>query len=116
METKIIKTLILGAGIGAASLAILGFGWGGWVTGSKADVMVANAAQDAVMNRLAPICVANFKHDPQMDEKLVAFKKIQTWNRGDFVDEQGWATMLGEENADRRVSRKCAELISEING
>jgi len=39
---------------------IIGFTWGGWVTGGTAQEMAKTMAEDAVVRRLAPICVVRF--------------------------------------------------------
>jgi hypothetical protein len=116
MDKDKIKSVVLGAGCGAIAITIIGFSWGGWVTGSKASVLIENSASDAVVERLSPICVAQFQQDPEKVQKVIKFKKIETWNRSDFVGEQGWATMLGEKDPDSLVSRKCAELITVLTG
>jgi len=99
---------IVGAVAGAVVLAIVGFNWGGWVTGGDADEM----AQTAVVDRLVPICVGQFNMDTDKASKLVEMKKIDSWLRGDFVVKQGWATMPGAKEANSLVARGCAEKIS----
>lgn len=37
-----LKPGLFGAGIGAVALAIVGFSWGGWVTGGTAEAMAAD--------------------------------------------------------------------------
>lgn len=111
MDMKNIKeklpSAIWGAVAGAAVVAIVGFNWGGWVTGSDADEM----AEAAVIDRLVPICVGQFEMDPDKVAKLAEMKKADSWNRGDFVIKQGWATMPGSEEPDSRVARGCADKI-----
>lgn len=114
MDREKIKTVIGGAAAGAVLAAVVGFGWGGWVTGSKAETMAADGAVEAVVARLAPICVSQYGSDPDKMRKHEALMAIKSWNRAEYVAEQGWATMVGEENADSRVSRRCAEMISEL--
>lgn len=99
---------LMGAAAGAVVLAIVGFNWGGWVTGGDADEM----AQTAVVERLVPICVGQFNMDADKVGKLVELKKIDSWQRGDFVAKQGWATMPGSKEADSVVARSCADKIS----
>lgn len=101
---------------GAIALTVIGFTWGGWVAESKAQSMVTNAAANAVIDRLAPICVAQYGLDPDKVEKLTAMKAKKSWNRGDYVGQQGWSTMTGEKEPDSQVSRKCAELLSGLHG
>jgi hypothetical protein len=42
-------------------------------------------------------------------------KEKSMWNRGDYLKNQGWATMPGEEEPDHGVAEKCAELLMEIS-
>ena len=114
MDWEIIKPGLWGAAGGAIILAIVGFAWGGWVTGGTAQEMAEERAENAVVGRLAPICVMQFKQDSQKDQKLKDLKKEDSWNRGDSVAKQGWATMPGEKKADSKVAEKCAELIVQL--
>ena len=43
---------------------IVGFSWGGWVTGGTARQTAETMARDAVVTRLAPICVVQSGRDP----------------------------------------------------
>ena len=110
-----IKTGVWGAVGGAIIAMIIGFGWGGWVLGSSALDMGEDMAQNAVVERLTPICVAQFNQDPERDSKLKEFKKIDSWKREQYVRDQGWATMPFEKEPDRRVARECSLLIMKNN-
>lgn len=99
---------------GAIVLAIIGFAWGGWVTGGTAQEMAEERAEVAVVSRLAPICVEQFKQDPAKNQKLEDLKKAKSWLRDEYVEKQGWATMLGEKEPDSKVAEKCAELIMQL--
>ena len=90
---------------------IVGFAWGGWVTGGTAQTMGDKIAQDAVVKRLAPICVVQFNRDPEKAQKLSALKAGDSWQRGEYVEKQGWATMPGEEKPDSNVAADCARLL-----
>ena len=111
-----IEPILWGAAGGAVVLAIVGFTWVGWVTGSTAQQMAADAAEEAVVDRLASICVGQYNRDPEKDQKLENMKAIISWKRGDYVKELGWSTMPGEKDPDSAVSRTCADLLSEISG
>jgi hypothetical protein len=91
---------------------IVGFTWGGWVTGATARTMAVTTGEDAVAKRLAPICVVRSALDPQRDVKLKALKDVSTWERGDYIKKQGWATMQGEKEPDGRVADECAKLLA----
>jgi hypothetical protein len=106
-----IKTGIWGAVGGAIITMIIGFAWGGWVLGSNSLDMGEEMAQNAVLDRLTPICVAQFNQDQQRDEKLKILKEKSSWDRDKYVKEQGWATMPFEKEPDDRIANRCSELI-----
>ena len=47
----------------------------------------------------------------QNRSKLVELQDTRSFERDDYVKEQGWATMPGEENPDSKVADGCAKLI-----
>ena len=108
-----IKLLVWGAIGGAIVLAIIGFALGGWVTGNTAQNMAKEMADKAVVDRLAPICVAQFQQDPKKKEHLDELKATNSWERGDYVEKQGWATMPGEKEPDSEVAGECARRLVE---
>jgi hypothetical protein len=92
---------------------IIGFTLGGWVTGGTAQNMAEESAEKAVVDRLAAICVAQFKQDPEKDKKLEELEKTDSWERRDYVKKQGWATMPGEKEAESEVAEECAKLLMQ---
>jgi len=60
---------------GAIITMIIGFAWGGWVTGGTAQTTAEEMAEDAVVERLTPICVEQFNKDPEKDKKLKELKE-----------------------------------------
>ncbi len=111
MNWEKIKTGLWGAIGGAIVLAIVGFFWLGWVTGGTARQM----AEDVVVGRLAPICVEQYNQDSEKDQKLKELKEKAFFQRGDYVEKQGWATMPGEKNPDSKVAETCADLVSQLS-
>ena len=99
---------------GAIVLAIIGFALGGWVTGGTAQKTAEETADKAVVDRLAPICVTQFNQDPEKDKKLQELKEISSYQRGDYVEKQGWATMPGEKEPDSEVADECAKRLVEL--
>jgi hypothetical protein len=108
---QVLVWFCVGSVIGAL---IIGFGWGGWVTGGSARDMAVQSGKDAVVQRLAPICVYQFNQDPGKDQKLTELKDTGTWQRRAYVEKQGWATMPGEEKPDSKVADECAKLLMQI--
>jgi len=94
---------------------IIGFTWGGWVTGGTAQKMADVTGQDAVAKRLAPMCVVQFNHDGKKDQKLKGLKATGTWEQVEYVKKQGWATMPGEKEADGKVADECVKLLMLIS-
>jgi len=106
-----IAPIFQGAVGGAIVITIAGFSWLGWVTGGTAQQEAKQSAKKSVNDRLAKICVYQFGKDPEKDLKLKELKGKSSWNRGDYLKNQGWATMPGEEEPDHGVAEKCAELL-----
>jgi hypothetical protein len=95
--------------------AIVGFTWGGWVTGGTAQKMAAEAAAGARYELAANICVDRFKAGGDAGLQLAALKELKTWDRTQFVEKGGWAVMPGEPVTGRdRSASLCAEQLAEL--
>ncbi|MDH4288756.1 MAG: hypothetical protein OEW27_11075 [Aquincola sp.] len=108
------KPALWGIAGGAVGLAIVGFSWGGWVTGSKAEAAAQLRVDDAVVAALAPMCVDKFQQAGEATANLVALRKIDSWSQGDFVEKGGWATLPGT-HAPQQVSavaKACAGILA----
>jgi hypothetical protein len=105
--------LVCAAG-GAFALAIVGFGWGGWVTGSSAEMRAKQSAAAAVVAVLAPICVDQFQRCVGASAKHAELQKMSAWQQGSYVQKAGWATMPGSTTPDLAVAKACAGLISNL--
>jgi|SRR5688500_4114084 hypothetical protein len=97
---------------GAIVLALVGFNYGGWVTGGTAAAMAKDIAADAVADRLGTICVAQFNKDSDKGHKLKEMKDKDAWDKGRFIEKQSWAIMPGEDKPDSRVADSCAKLLA----
>jgi hypothetical protein len=108
------KPTLWGIAGGAIALAIVGFTWGGWTTGGKAEATAAIRANDAVVVALAPVCVDKFQHAGDATANLAALKKVESWQQGDFVEKGGWATVPGTNSSERvsAVAKACAVLLA----
>ena len=96
---------------GSVITIIIGFAWGGWVTGGTAQSRAEKIAADTVVARLVPICVAQFNQDAEKDKKLKELKEKSSYERDTYVKEQGWATMPFEKEPDSKVAELCVEQI-----
>ncbi len=108
------KPFLLGAAAGAIALAIIGFNWGGWVTGGSAEKTAAQRADDAVTVAMAPVCVENFRRQPEAALQLISLQKLSSYEQRGFVEKGGWATLLGGTAANPSVARACAETLAKL--
>jgi len=107
-----LKPALYGAAAGAVALAIVGFSWGGWVTGGSAERMAADKARHEVVAALVPICVEQSKLDPQAAETLAALKAANRYQRDELLMNAGWATMPGASDPNRSVASACMEQLA----
>jgi alpha/beta superfamily hydrolase len=112
MQTPAWLNGLHGAACGAVALAVIGFSWGGWVTGGTARTMAADQSKAEVVTALSLICVDQSKRDPQLAERVAAIKTASSWNRGDLVLKNGWATMPGTAEGNSQVAKDCADKIA----
>ena len=85
------------------------------MTSGSATKIAASAASTAVLQRLGPICVAQSQLDPAKDQKLTELKALSSYQQGEYVGKQGWATLPGEAKPDSKVAVACAKLLTQVN-
>ncbi len=110
------RPAVWGGVVGVAAVAIVGFGTGWVVTSGSADEMARKQGEKAALAALTPICVAQFKgQTPELrTTQLAALKDASSWERGDFVEKQGWATMPGSKEPDDEVAAACATELMKL--
>jgi hypothetical protein len=59
---------------------VIGFAWGGWVTGGTATRMTADAAAGASAQMAAADCIIRFENGPDGTAQLGALKKPKAIN------------------------------------
>ena len=106
--------LLQGAAAGAVVTLIVGFNWGGWVTGGTAKDMTQKSSTAAVIAALSPICVDKFQHSADAAVNMLELKKVSSYQQGPFIEKGGWATLPGSERADSAVARACAEMLNGL--
>ncbi|MCM2561275.1 hypothetical protein M8756_00515 [Lutimaribacter sp. EGI FJ00015] len=102
---------IYGALIGAAFVGIVGFTWGGWVTGSTAHDRAMSMSHDDVVASMVPVCLDMARSDPARAEKLETIRAVSAYKRRDALMEAGWATMPGSDAPDRDIARACLQEL-----
>ena len=96
-----------------AATMIVGFTWGGWVTGGSAGEMAEEAAGQARAQLAATVCVDNFMAAADAGPQLASLKDIgSSWRRENFIEEGGWAMVSGQEYDD--AAELCAERLMEL--
>ena len=90
---------------------VVGFAWGGWVTGGTAARMASDAADGARAQLAAMACVAGFNHGPDVVAQLAALKKASSYQRGDMIVKGGWVTMPGDADPVAGAADICVEKL-----
>ena len=108
------KSILLWAcAVTAIATMIVGFSWGGWVTGGTSQTMAAAAGNAARGELASAICVEQFKAAPDAAARLVEFKAItDSYKKRQFVEAGGWATMPGQTSPDRLAAENCAIALA----
>ncbi len=110
-----LKPALFGAAAGAVALAVVGFSWGGWMTGGAAEKLAYNQARLEVVAALVPICMEQSNQDPQVVAMLAQLKDTSSYQRNDMLMKAGWATMPGSSDPNRDVARACmAKLAAQF--
>ena len=103
-----------GAVFGAAALAIVGFSYFGWVLGGTAERMATARAEAAVVAGFVPLCVDRFRHEPDVAARLNQFQRTSSWQRREFVERGGWATLPGTDRPNSGVATGCADTLANL--
>lgn len=117
MNAKIpewVKPGVWGAIIGAVVIGFVAFGAGWVVTSGEAKELADARAEKAVVSALTPVCVAQFKKAEEKQVHIAALEETDSWNRGDYVEEHGWATLPGRTEPNDEVADACAEELLKV--
>jgi hypothetical protein len=117
------KTVLFWACAGCVAVAtIVGFSWGGWVTGGSAREMAEDSAAQARQELAAVVCVDRFMAAPDVGVQLTALKEItSSYAQGKFVEDGGWAIIVPASGTidykaradDRKAAGLCAEELAK---
>ena len=106
--------LVWSCAVGAIGVIVVGFTWGGWVTGGTARSMAQTAAAGAHDDLVAAICVDRFQAGGDAHGQLAALKELKGWSRGSFIEKGGWATMPDQAKPTIAASRLCADRLAAL--
>ncbi len=117
------KTVLFWACAGSVIAAtVVGFSWGGWVTGGSAQEMAEDSAAQARQELAAVVCVDRFMAAPDVGVQLAALKgQERSYQQSKFVEEGGWAIIVPassptdyEARTDHReAAGLCAEELAK---
>ena len=117
------KTVLFWACAGSVIAAtVVGFSWGGWVTGGSAQEMAEESAAQARQELAAMVCVDRFMAAPDAGVQLTALQEITTPRaQGKFVEDGGWAIIVPASGPpdykaradDRKAAGLCAEELAK---
>ena len=92
----------------AIATMIIGFSWGGWVTGGTSQAQAKVAGDVARSELVSVICIDRFNAAPDKAAQLVALQALaDNYQKREFVEAGGWATMPGQTSPDRRGAEAC---------
>jgi hypothetical protein len=116
------KAVLFWGCAGSVILAlVVGFTWGGWVTGGTAQEMAEKAGAQGRQQVAAVVCVDRFMAAADVGVQLAALKDISSsYQRDKFVQSGGWAVMRTKSEDGRsagpsstRDQREAAELCAD---
>jgi hypothetical protein len=117
------KAVLFWACAGSVIVAtVVGFSWGGWVTGGSAREMAEDSAAQARQELAAVVCVDRFMAAPDAGVQLIALQEMTGASaQGKFVADGGWAIIVPESSPtdyktrtdDRKAAGLCAEALAK---
>jgi hypothetical protein len=117
------KAVLFWACAGSVIVAtVVGFHWGGWMTGGSAQKMAEESASQARQEMAAVVCVDRFMAAPDAGVQLTALKAIESsYAQSKFVEDGHWAIIMPAGSTtdykaqanDRRAAGLCAEELAK---
>ncbi|GGA41505.1 hypothetical protein [Pelagibacterium lentulum] len=109
-----IKPAAYGAAIGGVVVAIVGFSWGGWVSGGSALASANAAALQSRTDLASAICVQNFMADENARANLNELKALRDNQQRTYLEEGTWAIMPDQDAVTRDTAILCARMLSAL--
>jgi hypothetical protein len=99
--------LLQGIAIGVIATVVVGFSWGGWVTGTTAKIMASAAETRGQMSALVPLCVAQF----MATDGAVAKLKLMPYGHDDVIRE--FVKKVQDTEMDYSFAGACAAAVDD---
>jgi len=94
---------------------VVGFTWGGWVTGGSAQQRADAAAEQAVAQLAADICFKRYLASPDARVNLTALTEESSYRRGGVIEDGGWVTLADREDPVDGAAKLCADRLAEVD-
>ena len=110
------KTMLFWSCAGSVVVAlVVGFTWGGWVTGGTARSMATTAGDESRYELASVICVEKFLAAPDAQAQLATLKAIDSsYRQRQFIEAGGWAVMPSADQAARQAADLCAAVLTKL--
>lgn len=111
------KTMLFWSCAGSVVVAlIVGFTWGGWVTGGTAREMAKDAGDSSRYELASVICVEKFLDAGDARAQLTTFQAIKSsYKQREFIEAGGWAVMPSKDKATRQSADLCAKVLAALD-
>lgn len=110
-----IKPAAYGAVAGAIAVALVGFMWGGWVTGGSARSLALEAADTSRTDLAAAVCAQNFLASDNARVNLAELKLLtSSMRQRTYIEDGDWAVMPDREESARATLTLCAKMLSGL--
>lgn len=111
------KTMLFWSCAGSVVVAlIVGFTWGGWVTGGTAREMARDAGDSSRYELASVICVEKFLDAGDARAQLATFQAIKSaYKQREFIEAGGWAVMPSKDKAARQSADLCAKVLAALD-
>ncbi|WP_372892973.1 hypothetical protein [Rhodosalinus sp.] len=106
-----LKPGIYGAVMGAVFVGVVGFTWGGWVTGGTATDRAMAMSHDEVVASMVPVCLDMARSDPARADKLATIRAAASYRQRSALMDAGWATVPGRDAPDRDIAQACLAAL-----
>lgn len=94
---------------------VVGFVWGGWVTGGTATHMANDSAAGARAQLAAMTCVTRFQDSPDAPAQLATLKAASSYEQRSMIVNGGWVTMPGDPDPVAGAADICADKLIKGN-
>ena len=94
---------------------VVGFTWGGWVTGGSAQERADTAAEQAVAQLAADICFRRYLAAPDARVNLTALVEESSYRRDGVLEDGGWVTCADREDPIKGAAEICADRLAEVD-